>query len=67
MQLTYAHDEPQLFLLREKPEDPQFEPHAGIKMAQGLVYPSFTSVVETVVRSTNCTISLIFFAYNVFL
>ena len=30
MQLTYAPDEPRLFLLREKPEDPQFEPHAGI-------------------------------------
>ena len=29
--------EPQLFLLQEKPEDPQIEPHAGIKIAQGLV------------------------------
>ena len=26
-------DEPRLFWLREKPEDPQFEPHAGIKVA----------------------------------
>ena len=37
MQLTYAPDEPQLFLLREKSEDPQIEPHARIKMAQGMV------------------------------
>ena len=44
MQLTYAPDEPQLFLLREKPEDPQIEPHAGIKMTQGLVSPSSISV-----------------------
>ena len=44
MQLTYAPDEPQLFLLREKPEDPQIEPHARIKMAQGLVSPSSISV-----------------------
>ena len=39
MQLTYASDEPRLFLLREKPRDPQFEPHAEIKMAHGLVSP----------------------------
>ena len=26
MQVTYAPDEPRLFWLREKPEDPQFEP-----------------------------------------
>ena len=44
MQLTYVPDEPRLFLLREKPEDPQFEPHAGIKMAYGLVSPSSISV-----------------------
>ena len=45
MQLNYAPDEPRLFLLREKPEDPQIEPHAGIKMAQDLqVSPSFISV-----------------------
>ena len=40
MQLSYAPDEPQLFLSREQPEDPQFEPHARIKMAQGMVSPS---------------------------
>ena len=28
MQLTYVPDEPQLFVLREKSEDPQIEPHA---------------------------------------
>ena len=27
MQLTYAPDEPRLFLLWEKPKDPQFESH----------------------------------------
>ena len=41
MQVTYAHDEPQLFLFREKPEDPHFEPHAGIKMAQVLGSPLY--------------------------
>ena len=35
---TYAPDEPWLFWLQEKPEDPQIEPRARIKMAQGLVY-----------------------------
>ena len=47
MQLTYAPDQPRLFLLREKPKDPQFKPHAGIKMAQGLVSPSSISVIKT--------------------
>ena len=37
MQVTYAPDKAWLFWLWEKPEDPQIEPHAGIKMAQGLV------------------------------
>ena len=37
MQVTHALDEPRLFRLREKPEDPQIEPKAGIKMAQVLV------------------------------
>ena len=31
-----------------KPEDPQIEPHAGMKMAQGLVSPSSISVVLAV-------------------
>ena len=44
MQLTYAPDESRLFLLREKPKDPQIEPHAGINMAQGLVSPFSISV-----------------------
>ena len=34
MHVTYAPDEPRLFCFREKSEDPQIEPHAGIKMAQ---------------------------------
>ena len=29
-------DELRLFYLREKPEDPQFEPHTGINMVQVL-------------------------------
>ena len=37
MQLTYAHDELRLFWLREKPKDHQIEPHAGVKMAQGIL------------------------------
>ena len=36
MQVTYAPDKPHLFGLQEKPEDPQFEPHAALKMAQDL-------------------------------
>ena len=46
MQLTYAPDEPQLFLLREKPKDLQIEPHAMIKMAQSLVSPSSISLAS---------------------
>ena len=41
MQVTYAPDEPWLFWLRERPEDPQFETHAGIKMAQVLGSPLY--------------------------
>ena len=37
MQVTNAPDEPGLLRLWAKPEDPEIEPHAGIKMAQGLV------------------------------
>ena len=37
MQVTYVPAEPGLLWLRENPEDPQIEPHARIKMAQGLV------------------------------
>ena len=37
MQVTNAPDNPRLFWLLEKPEDPQIEPHAGIKMVQSLV------------------------------
>ena len=46
MQLTYAPDEPRLFLLGEKPEDPQIEPHTGIKKAQGMVSSSSISVEQ---------------------
>ena len=41
MQVAYALDKLRLFWLREKPEDPQFEPHAGIKMAQVLGSPVY--------------------------
>ena len=37
MQVTYTPDEPQLFWKWENPEDSQFKPHAGIKMAQVLM------------------------------
>ena len=36
MQVTYAPDELWLCWLQEKPEDPQFEPHARIKIMQFL-------------------------------
>ena len=35
MQVTYTPDEPRLFWLHEKPEDPQFEPHARDKNGAG--------------------------------
>ena len=41
MQVTYAPAESQLFWLWENPEDPQFEPHAGIKMVQVLGSPVY--------------------------
>ena len=41
MQVTYAPDEPRLFWLQEKPEDPQFELHARIKMAEVLGCPLY--------------------------
>ena len=53
MQLTYAPDEPRLFLLWEKPEDHKFEPHAGIKMAHGLVSPASISVTIPIIRHMN--------------
>ena len=34
--MTYALDELRLFVLQEKTEDPQFEPHARTKMEQVL-------------------------------
>ena len=37
MQVTQALNDPRLFWSGEKPEDLQIEPHAGIKMAEGLV------------------------------
>ena len=45
MQATYPPDVPRLFWLRGKnPEDPQFEPHAGIKMgADSEISPVFRS------------------------
>ena len=54
MRLIYAPDEPRLFLLREKPEDPQIEPHAGIKIAQGLVSPSSISVITILSADRTC-------------
>ena len=35
MHVTYAPDKPQLFSLQEKPEDLQFELHAGITHGAG--------------------------------
>ena len=47
MHVTYTPDGPRLFWLREKPEDPHTEPHAGIKMAQGLVSLVYVCVLNT--------------------
>ena len=33
-----------IIFIMEKPEDPQIEPHAGIRMTRGLVSPSSISV-----------------------
>ena len=54
MQVTYAPDEPRLFWLREKPEDPNLSPHAGIKMAQVLDLLC-KSMVMNVIHYTNKT------------
>ena len=40
------------FDLREKPEDPQFEPHVGINMAQVLVSPLFTIIIKHISTAT---------------
>ena len=47
MKVTYAPDKPQLFWLQEKPEDPQFEPNAGIKMVQVLGSPVYIYDCDT--------------------
>ena len=39
MQVTLTPDEPRLFWFTGKLQDPQFEPHAGIKMVQTLLSP----------------------------
>ena len=39
MQLTYAPNEPGLFLLREKPEDPNFSPMSGSRWRRGWYLP----------------------------
>ena len=41
MQVACTSDKPQLIWLQEKPKDPQFEPHARIKMAQVLGSPLY--------------------------
>ena len=41
MQVAYAPDKPLLFGFREKPEDPQLEPHAETKMVQVLGSPLY--------------------------
>ena len=41
MQVMYVPDKQQLFWLGEKPEDPQFEPRAGMKMTQVLGSPLY--------------------------
>ena len=51
MQVIYAPDEPRLFWLREKPEDPKFEPHARIKMAQVLGFPWYIISMSTILQN----------------
>ena len=58
MQVICAPDKPRLFSLREKPKDPQFEPHAGIKMVQilgSLVYICGTNLVKTCLKNCLCS------------
>ena len=45
--VTYAPDKQQLFGLRGKPEDPQLEPHAGIK-------------THLILAITNCSLKYIY-------
>ena len=44
--------------LREKPEDPQFEPHAGIKMPQVLGSPVYIYELVRAIWMCSCTIYL---------
>ena len=53
--------QPRLFSLREKPEDPQFEPHAEVKMAQVLGSPLYICVEYNCDKVFNhqCSVSTI--------
>ena len=56
MHVTYAPDKPRLVWLQEKPEDPQFEPHVGIKMVQ--VLGSLVYIYENNTKTTAFTLSV---------
>ena len=53
MQVTYTPDKLQLFWLWEKPEDPQFEPHIGVKMVQVLGSPLYICGEELIYITEN--------------
>ena len=55
MQMAYAPDELRLFWLWEKPEHPQFEPYARIKMAQVLGSPLYICEWSTTLQSLEST------------
>ena len=50
MQVTYAPDKSWLFWLQENPENPQFEPHVGIKMEQVLPKMSVCAMFKGVLH-----------------
>ena len=62
----HMHLKPRLFWLREKLKDPQFEPHAGIKMAQvlgSLVY-IYDSIMNTYTKQNHIVAEMTAITYG---
>ena len=63
---TYSPDESQLFLLQEKPEYSQFEPHARVKMVQVLGSPLYICSHYTTLESGTIAVTFFFFFFIIF-
>ena len=69
MKVTYLTDEPraQLFWLQVNPEDPQFEPHAKIKMAQVRGSPLYICALSRGYPPRNNSWFLVQGPYNIYM